>query len=349
MIPKKGLVGVMRINKIICSVKIISAIFVSAFLFSSCENISNNKQTATETVEPKVETKTIDVPIFNEDSAYFYTKTQVDFGPRVPGTKAHAACADYLFKKLTSFGFQTQIQMGTVQTFDTKKFQLKNIIGEYNPDSKKRILLCAHWDTRPFADEDSVDVDKPIDGANDGASGVAALLEIARQIQKSKPDFGVDIIFFDIEDYGQPEESKFPEIKNSWCLGSQYWANNPHKPNYFADYGILLDMIGAKDATFLKEGNSRYYANTYVEKIWQSAQKLNYSKYFLNDISGRITDDHLYINAILLIPTVDIVNMTLPKQDFGPYHHRHSDNMSIIDKNTLKAVGQTVLETIYSE
>ncbi len=157
------------------------------------------------------------------------------------------------------------------------------------------------------------------------------------------------MVFFDLEDYGQPEESKFPEMKNSWCLGSQYWTQNLHKPNYFANYGILLDMVGAKGAKFYKEGNSRYYANAYVEKIWNTANKLGYSNYFIDDITDKIIDDHMYINGILLIPTVDIVNMTLPNQDFGPYHHRHSDNMSIIDKNTLKAVGQTVLEVIYSE
>ena len=130
----------------------------------------------------------------------------------------------------------------------------RNNNGSFNPDKDKRILLFAHWDTRPYSDHDPDPANhkKPLDGADDGASGVGALLEIARQMGMKAPEVGVDIIFFDAEDYGTPEFAKdrYNDTSDTWCLGSRFWGKNPHKPGYKAEFGILLDMVGAKDAVF---------------------------------------------------------------------------------------------------
>lgn len=314
--------------------------FVS-FLITSCGN--ENTEIKTENKTTKIETPSVSTPLFDADSAYSYVKAQVDFGPRTPGSKAHAACADYLTAKLRSFGFDVQVQNGTVTTFDKKKFILKNIIASYKPETQTRILLSSHWDTRPFADRDTKDTDKPIDGANDGASGVGVALEIARQISASNPSVGVDIIFFDIEDYGTSGEDE------SWCLGSQYWANNLHKPNYTAKFGVLMDMVGAPGAMFPKEQNSVDYASAAVDKVWATAAKIGYSNYFTPQVRNFVgIDDHIYVNKAG-IPCIDIIEFNQTTGGFGEYHHTHKDNMDVIDRNTLKAVGQTLLEVIYTE
>lgn len=325
--------------------KYIISHLICLVFFISCQN---EKKETTQQKAPVAKLPKIATPEFNQDSAFVYLKQQVAFGPRVPSSKAHANCSQFLENKLKSLGATVLVQKAEVSTFDNKKHILNNIIASYKAQQKNRILLCAHWDTRPFADRDKKDVDKPIDGADDGASGVAVLLEIARQINLSKPNVGIDFVFFDIEDYGQPS-SAFPQKENTWCLGSQYWAGKPHQPGYYAKFGVLLDMVGSKNATFCKEGNSAYYAASYQDKIWNTAARLGYGNYFLNTPANAITDDHYYINTMLAIPTVDIINMNPETNDFGPYHHKHADNMSVIDSNTLKAVGQTILEVIYSE
>ncbi|MBN8703541.1 MAG: M28 family peptidase [Bacteroidetes bacterium] len=315
---------------------------------ASCTNQETKKsETPTSTTKNKPTPK-IAAPQFNADSAYIFIEKQVSFGPRVPSTKAHEACATYLQNKFKQIGCDVVLQTANQRTFDGKNHTLKNIIASINKDAPNRILLCAHWDTRPFADRDVSRKNEPIDGANDGASGVGVLLEIARVLAQTNSKLGVDFVLFDIEDYGQPNESNFPRQENSWCLGSQYWAANPHKPGYYAQYGILLDMVGAADATFCKEGNSEYYAPQVVNKIWNTASELGYTKYFIEARSGPITDDHLFVNKILAIPTADIIHMSPQTGDFGSFHHTHNDNMNVIDRKTLKAVGQTVLEVLYN-
>lgn len=329
---------------------IYSFLFCFSFLFFSCTNTPEKPETETtqpETVNPKPQTST---PEFNGDSAYALVRKQVDFGPRIPGTQSHAACAAWMTDKLKLLGIKTTVQNGTVTTFDNRKFILQNIIAEYNPQSNNRILLLAHWDTRPWADADSVKKDKPFDGANDGASGAAVLMEIARQLSISKPDIGVDIFLSDLEDYGQEEnDMRFPRMEDSWCLGTQYWAKNLHRPNYFAKFGILVDMVGGKDAVFPKEGSSVYYASDIVNKVWNTASEIGYGNYFINGSSGQTTDDHVYVNQLANIKCIDIVHYDLNIRNYPSFHHTHADNMSIIDKNTLKIVGQVVLEVIFRE
>lgn len=211
-------------------------------------------------------------------------------------------------------------------------------------------MLCAHWDSRPFADQDSIDKNKPITAANDGAASVAVLLEIGRLLESNKPAIGVDIIFFDAEDYGQPEFSTHATMEDSYCLGSQYWSENPHVPGYYATFGILLDMVGAENAVFTREGTSMQYAASVVEKVWNHAGRIGYSDYFVFNETAAIIDDHYYVNQMTHIPVIDIVHRDQgTTSNFWKFWHTHHDTLDKINKKSLKAVGQTVLETIFKE
>lgn len=294
----------------------------------------------------------VETPKFDAENAYNLIKQQVDFGPRVPNSKEHTACADFLIKKFIEFGLDTVVQRGVVKSYNNKELNIQNIIGRYEPESANRIILFAHWDTRPYADRDTEKRTKPIDGANDGASGVGVLLEIARAIQQAetKPNIGIDFILFDAEDYGQPEQVMIANAGNTWCLGSQYFAKNIPFVNYMPKYGILLDMVGAENAVFPKEGVSMFFAPNVVNNVWRIANELGYSNYFSDAVlQGGLTDDHTYINQIAKIPSIDIIHYELNRHDFGKFHHTHADNMDIINKETLKAVGETVLQVIYQE
>jgi hypothetical protein len=322
---------------------IVAVLCLSIF---SCNNEST--QTQTETVQkPAAFVKK--APAFNEDSAYYWVQKQVAFGPRVPGSKAHANCAAFIEKTLKDYGLIVVVQTAPITTYDNKIFNLKNIIASYKPEFQKRVLLLAHWDSRHIADNDTKDENKAIDGADDGGSGVAVLLEIARQLSKADLKVGVDLFFSDLEDYGQPDDSDKPKMQDSWCLGTQYWAKNMHVPGYTANYGILLDMVGAKGAIFPREGTGSYFAPDVVNKVWSTAKNLGYSSYFTDDKTGSTTDDHLYVNTIAKIPCIDIVHMSPVSGSYGEHHHTHKDTIDIIDKNTLKVVGQTVLEVLWQE
>lgn len=325
----------------------IGLLFVS-FLFMSCgQKPSSNDNTRITKEEQTVATI---APDFNADSAYQYVANQVNFGPRVPNTKAHKDCALYLESELKRFGAKVFVQEALLKAYNGTILEAKNIIGSYDPDNEKRVLLFAHWDSRPYADSDPNEANHytPIDGADDGGSGVGVLLEIARQIQQKNPSVGVDIIFFDAEDYGT-HANEIERVPDTWCLGSQFWAKNPHVPNYKAEYGILLDMVGHKDALFYKEQTSLKYAAPLVERIWKTARDLGYGRFFINAQGGAIVDDHQYVIAGRNIPCVDIINYDPNStKGFGNYWHTMDDTIDNISTTTLKAVGQTVLEVIYN-
>lgn len=294
-----------------------------------------------------------DIPVFNADSAYDFVRTQTEFGPRVNNSEAHQRCAAFLTGKLRGFSKDVVIQPGTIPAFDGTQLKFQNIIASFGPSGNNRILLASHWDSRPWADHDpdKGNFNKAIDGANDGASGVGVLIEVARQLAVKAPPVGVDIILFDAEDYGPPEELQ--DNRNSgdfWGLGSQYWAKNPHHSDYFAKYGILLDMVGAAGATFLMEGFSMEYAPHVVKKVWDIGSMIGYSAYFQFQRGGYITDDHYYVIRDRGVPMIDIIHLD-HSTETGMYQHWHTvnDNLDKIDKGTLKAVGQTVLTVIYSE
>lgn len=323
-----------------------SKIYIFILLIFSSFGCKQTSKSTTQNLDEQVS-----VPFFVVDSAYKYVQQQVDFGPRVPNTEAHIQCASYLSAQLKAFGAVVTEQKAELTAFNGTVLRAINIIGSYNLDKQKRILLFAHWDTRPWSDHDPdpANYNTPVLGANDGASGVGVLLEIARQIGLHSPEVGVDIIFFDAEDYGAPE-SFDGNAEDSWCLGSQYWARNPHKSGYVADFGILLDMVGAPGATFYKEQISMHYAAHVVNKVWAKAQKLGFSQYFINEQMGAITDDHLYINRIAGIPSIDIIQYDkYSEKGFGHYWHTVNDTMENIDKATLHAVGTTVMHVVYHE
>jgi hypothetical protein len=285
---------------------------------------------------------------FNVDSAFAYSKKQVDFGPRIPGTPAHEKCAEYLLDKLKSFGLTAYFQEGSTKVYTGKTYTLKNIIGSFHPENPTRVLLSAHWDTRPFSDQETDPklALKTFDGANDGASGVGILLELAREISLKNPKIGVDIIFWDIEDYGMKNDG---EDEKTWCLGSRYWVANPPVKGYNPLYNINLDMVGGVGAVFNMENISMKDDGKLVKQIWDLGNSLGYSQYFsYTPLTGPIIDDHVVVNNGSNIPAIDIIDFN-DQTGFYKYWHKQGDDLSHLDKNVMKAVGQTVLENVYQE
>ena len=294
----------------------------------------------------------IKVPAFNADSAYTYTEKQVSFGSRVPNTSAHESCGNYLADELRRFGATVTEQKTTLYLMNNTPIAIKNIIGSYQPENKSRILLCAHWDSRPFADHDpdSKNWHTPIDGANDGAGACAVLLEIARQVQINQPAIGLDIIFFDLEDWGEPNFPAPDKHYGTWCMGSEYWAKNPHVPNYNARYGILLDMVSGANAQFYKELASTKYAPQVVQKVWEAARATGFESYFPNQSGGEIEDDHVNVIRYRNIPCIDIIHQDHNSETGFPFYwHTLDDTMKNVDKSSMQAVGQTVLYVLYKE
>lgn len=330
---------------------LLSIILVSMMVFlSSCGNNNKKKIENNDNNLPKLDLSK--VPQFNEDSAYYYVKKQTDFGPRVTNAPANVKCAKYLAAELKKYTDEVIVQEAKVRAYNGTVLNSRNIIGVFNPKATFRILLCSHWDSRPYADwdEDKTKHRTAIDGANDGASGVGVLMEVARHLKAKNPNIGIDIIFFDAEDYGPPQDDREDYSEDSWGLGTQYWAKNPHKEGYKANYGILLDMVAVPNATFKKEGFSMQYASDIVNKVWGLAAQLGYSSTFVDREANRITDDHYFINKIANIPTIDIIHLDdNTNTGFYKYWHTTKDNIENIDKNTLKVIGQTLLTLIYTE
>jgi len=325
------------------------ALSIAGSLFlTACGNDNSTATAGTTTTESKTEAPQVAIPNFNAEQAYQNIATQVAFGPRVPNTEGQKLCADWLYAQLKASCDTVYMQETSLMAGD-KKTSLKcyNIIGSINPQAKRRILLLAHWDTRPWADRDHKNADQPILGADDGGSGVGVILELARIIKENplpNKDLGIDILFADVEDYGRSEWGS-----ESYALGTQYWARNPHIPGYKAEAGILLDMVGGKNASFQMEGYSKQYAYAVLKNVWNAAAKAGYGSYFVNTNGGFIEDDHVPVNKITKIPTIDIINLPQGSNTgFVNHWHTHNDNMDAIDKNTLKAVGQTLLQYLYT-
>ena len=297
-------------------------------------------------------------PSFNADSAYAFTKAQCDFGPRDMNSRGHDLCGEWIVSKFKEYGCKVTTQTATLAGYDGTKLRSRNIMASINPEATTRILLCAHWDSRPWADNDpdSANWRKPILAANDAASGVAVMLELARIIGKSKDEkafnkqLGIDFVCFDAEDWGTPQWADVADNADSWALGAQYWSKNLPQ-GYEARYGILLDMVGGVGARFYREGMSMQYAPEIVKKVWRAAREVEFGSYFPKEDGGVITDDHVPVNQFAKIPTIDIIPYYADCQQssFGPTWHTLADNMENIDKNTLKAVGQTLVQVIYKE
>lgn len=333
-------------KQILFSVLSLVAIVSIACSCASCKNASKT------VAEP--DTVALVGPTFRADSAYMFAAKQCEFGPRVMNSAAHDRCGEWIMQKFREFGMSVEAQDAELKGWDGTMLRSRNIIARFRPEQTTRILLCAHWDSRPWADNDpdSTNWRRPVMAANDGASGVAVMLELARALQSDTTlQIGVDFVCFDAEDWGVPQWSDAPDNGNSWALGAQHWAANPHKPNYTARFGILLDMVGGAGATFCREGMSVHYASQIVDKVWSAAHAVGYSSMFPNKDGGMVTDDHIPVNEKLGILTIDIIPHieSCPQSTFGPTWHTVNDTMDNIDANTLKAVGQTVIQVLFSE
>lgn len=275
------------------------------------------------------------VPVFDGEQAFQYIVKQCAFGPRVPGTPAHRRCLAFLVEELQGFGARV-VQQPFLQHIPRmgRTLTLTNVIASFGLEKPERVLLCAHWDTRPWADEDPTpeNRDQPIPGANDGASGVAVLLQVASYLQQQSPRYGVDIILFDGEDAGTPGQ---PE---TYALGSQYFAANKDI-NYRPAFGLLLDMVGDRDLQIYQEQNSLRYAPQIVELVWQRAQALGLPA-FVPSPGYEVTDDHLPLLRAG-IRCIDIIDF-----DYE-YWHTLEDTPDKCSPESLAQVGQLVLDILY--
>jgi len=314
-------------------------------------------------------------PAFSADSAYSFCEQQCLFGPRTMNSEAHEQCGRWIAEKFRSYGMQVTEQRTALKGYDGTLLQSNNIIASYRPELTERVMLCAHWDSRPWADNDADEANwhKPVMAANDGASGVAVMLEVARllaasttetahsdslQTQESPateakggPAVGIDFVCFDAEDWGVPQWSDAPDDSQSWALGAQYWAANTHVEGYHARYGILLDMVGGQGARFYRELYSKRYALSTVARVWEAAQVVGFGSYFPQKDGGMITDDHVPVNEVAGIPCIDIIPYypDCEASSFGPTWHTVDDDMQHIDRQTLQAVGQTIIQVLFSE
>lgn len=317
----------------------LSFLSIITLLFYSC---------GSETATNRFTSKNNIVPDFNADSAYSFIEQQIKYGPRVPSTESHRLTRTFLVNTLKKYAGAKNVglqKFSKVVYNDT--LEMANIIAVINPTVTDRILLTAHWDSRPRSEEASTEdlMKKPVLGADDGASGVAVLLEIVRVCSLQKPEIGIDIVLFDGEDYGKPSDL------SNYFLGSRYWADNQPSKNYKPRFGILLDMVGAKNATFLKEQFSLQKAPSLVDGIWRIAEEIGYQEYFRNKIGSQIADDHYILNRYLKFPTIDIINHELNNDGslkFPAHWHSENDTIEIIDKKTLKATGQVLLELLFN-
>ena len=275
---------------------------------------------------------------FSPDSAYAYVAAQVAFGPRVPGSEAHRRCGDWLTSKLKDHGAEVTEQTTTLTTFDGTRIPMRNIFARVNPAAPKRVLLLAHWDSRPWADHDPDSAKRtlPIDGANDGASGVGVLLELARTFASTDGNTGIDILLCDAEDWGEESNDE------SWALGARHFAANLPEQGYMPSASILLDMVGAPDATFMREYFSQLADPALADEIWSTAKSLGYGDMFINRMGSAVNDDHVELIKAG-IPTIDIIDYREGSGFFSGWHTT-ADNMDAISKETLGAVGR-VLET----
>ena len=328
----------------ICS-KLSIIIACGLLCMAGCQRSRQESQPAETTSKP------VERPAFDADSAYAYVAAQCAFGPRVPNTEAHRRCSRYIIETLRSFCDTVYVQEFTVRAYDGTMLKAKNIIGSFNPQSDRRVFAVAHWDSRPYADHDPNPANHrtPIDGANDGASGIGVLLESARQLSLNRPQNGIDLICFDVEDYGAPQDVS-SNSEDDWCLGAQHWATHPHTPGYRARFGLLLDMVGGQNAQFCMEGTSLYFARDIMERVWNVAAQLGYSADFSRSETAPIIDDHLYINRMTRIPMIDIIEYHgRSGTGFNPTWHTLDDNLRNIDRRSLQKVGEVLLHTLRNE
>ena len=318
-------------------------------VLAGCKNNPTDSDTSACPSTPSTDYSQVVIPEFSADSAYTYVEKQLSFGNRIPGSNSWERCATWLTAQMGRFCDTVIVQDFRAVLWDGSAVPGKNIIGQLNPKADKRILLAAHWDSRQWADHDPAEANqhKPVPGANDGASGVAVLIEMARIMNAMPPTVGVDFILFDIEDQGGAEWSGIHD-ETEWCKGSQHWAANRHMPFASYTYGMLFDMVGTHHPRFTKEGISRYFAPGLTDNLWAAAASLGHSNIFVDENTPEILDDHYFVNNIAHIPTVDIVQNS-GTTSFFEHWHTVSDDINSVSKETLRIVANVAMKTVYGD
>jgi len=285
---------------------------------------------------------------FDADAAMTYTKAQLAFGPRVPGTPQAQQAGDWITAMMRQRADTVIEQRFTHRTLDGKDLPLRNILARFNPAATNRVLYVTHWDTRPTADEDPVLGNRttPIPGANDGAAGVGLFVALGDALKKTPPNVGVDLLFVDGEDYGKSFDAPYADV----LIGSQYFADHLPAPDYRPIFGVLWDMIGDKDLNILQEVRSVQAAPEVVSRVWETAKELGYDKYFIPSVGQDVIDDHVPLlqKGLRVIDVIDI--------DYGPlnsqgvpspsYHHTLQDTIDKVSVHSLQVVGDVALRLI---
>ena len=316
---------------------------MSALIIAGCTKEQPKSATPGETSRPPDTSSShaTKIPAFSGAKAFEFLLQQTKFGPRNPGSSGHAACLEFLVNEMRKYADQVKRQEFTHVGYQGEHFELTNVIASFNPQSSDRVLLCAHWDTRPRAenDEDKSRRNEPIIGANDGASGVAVLLEMASIFKEHRPGIGVDLVLFDGEDYGTEGDL------DRYLLGSRYFAKNK-AAEYSPRFGILLDMIGDKYLDIPKEQHSIKYAPDIVDMVWRKARELGYPQ-FLNEAGDLVTDDHLPLNDVG-IKTIDLIDFNYPDPT-NRFWHSHKDIPENCSAESLEAVGTVLTHVVYAQ
>jgi glutaminyl-peptide cyclotransferase len=273
---------------------------------------------------------------FDGQAVFHYIETQIGYGPRIPGTEAHRRMGQWLDSLLRSRADTLVLQSWKHVTTRGDTLPLTNFIARFNPASEKRILLLAHWDSRPSADSpQSPDPSKPVLGANDGGSGVALLLGVADVLHRSPPTVGVDLLFVDGEDYGD-----FTKTPNDVLIGSRYYG--AHQIGAKPLYAVLFDLIADKDLQIYQEGNSLIGAPEVVELVWDTAKDLGYAGYFISTPRHTLIDDHLELQKAG-IRAIDVVDFDYPAW------HTPFDTIDKVTPASLQVVGDVALALIRRE
>ena len=281
------------------------------------------------------------VPRFDEDHAFSYLVAQCDFGPRNPGSDGYYACLDYLITELDKSANEIILQDFSYQEQRyNKRYNLENIVARFNPDAEFQTVISAHWDTRPWADQEDLrqDRDQPIIGANDGASGVAILLELAKIMGENPPPIGVNLVFFDGEDLGVPGENE------TYCQGSRFFAKNLPIPR--PDEAINLDMVGDKQLVLPIERYSLEYHPKLVRHLWDRAKDMGLDA-FIGRVDYAIYDDHIPLNEIAGIPSINIIDFKYPNS-YANFWHTLNDIPENCSEESLGQVGDLMVDYIYN-